>query len=177
MFGRMGNDTNFQHSIPNAWMAAPPGHPFFLMPLVAAKASIAEGRGLLHRLWHYWQPPSAEQMTGPIALREAIRRYQTRGLGLEVRRLAAVGPFAAAGAQDLRNDLVLLDDFWVYPFNWRKADLRAICSVEKEGFDAERCKAMLETSEKGSISITYWSHTHRGKGVDEHNIGTVNQED
>lgn len=32
VFGRLGADETFEHSIPNAWMAASPRHPFFLLP-------------------------------------------------------------------------------------------------------------------------------------------------
>jgi mannosyltransferase OCH1-like enzyme len=58
VFGRIGTDKTFQHSIPNAWMAASPGHPFFLMPLASARAEIVKSRRFLHQLWYDF--PSAE---------------------------------------------------------------------------------------------------------------------
>ena len=33
VLGRMGPDTNFEHSIPNAFMASIPGHPFWIKVL------------------------------------------------------------------------------------------------------------------------------------------------
>jgi hypothetical protein len=169
----MGNDTTSQHSIPNAWMAASPGHPFFLMPLVAARAEVARSRSRLATVWYRW--PSAEHVTGPIALRNAIQRYKAHGLGREVERLHAAGPFAVAPPQGQQYDLLLLEESWVYPFNWQTAKMRAVCSAEKDGFDAEACKAQLETSEKGSISITYWSHTHKGAEANKKNIEKIDR--
>jgi hypothetical protein len=170
----MGTDRAFEHSIPNAWMAASPGHPFFLMPLASARAEIAKSRSFLHRLWYDY--PSAEQMTGPIALRKLVNRYEAHGLDREAIGLAANSPFAEEFV-NAKQAIVLLPNHWVYPFNWNEGDaLRAICSVEQESFDSQRCKEVLEVGSRGSMSITYWSHTHRGKGIDEKNIEIISHE-
>jgi hypothetical protein len=176
VFGRMGNDTTSPNSIPNAWMASTPGHPFFLLPLLSARAEVAKSRNLLQRPWYDW--PSAEQMTGPVPLREAILRYEKsrQGLGRRATRLAAGGPFAPYRVGELEHGVVVMDEQWVYPFDWQKGEeVRGVCSAEQDGFDAERCKEVLRTEEKGSVSVTYWSHTHRGKGVDEKNIQKISR--
>jgi hypothetical protein len=174
VFGRMGTDETFKNSIPNAWMAASPGHPFFLMPLMSARAEIAKSRRFAHQLWY--ASPSAEHMTGPIALLNNVHRYKAHGLGKEAAGLAAISPFADRSG-NTKQEVVLLPNHWVYPFNWNSGEgLRAICSVEQQSFDPKRCQEILEVGHRGSISITYWSHTHRGKGADAKNIEIVSHE-
>jgi hypothetical protein len=169
----MGTDETFKHSIPNAWMAASPGHPFFLMPLASAHAEIAKSRLFLHKLWYDF--PSAEHMTGPVVLRNNINRYKAHGLDSKAAGLVGIGPFAEWSGN--KHEVVLLPDHWVYPYSWQGGEaLRAICSVEQESFDPKRCQEVLKVGDKGSISITYWSHTHRGKGADARNIEIVSHE-
>ncbi|KAB5583562.1 glycosyltransferase family 32 protein [Coniochaeta sp. 2T2.1] len=176
IFGRMGSNNTSPHSIPNAWMASTPGHPFFLSPLVSARAEIAKSRNLLQRPWYDYPP--AEEMTGPNALRETILSYQASGLSRQARRLDRGGPFAVSKAdkEEMEHGIELLDEKWVYPFDWGMEEVRGVCSVESDGFDAEACKKALKVEERAAVSITYWSHTHRGKGVDEKNIEAVSRE-
>lgn len=155
LFGRMGSDSTFAHSIPNAWMAASARHPFFLFPVNFAQADIQKSRSILHRWWYDY--PSAEHLTGPVALRKSIQQYEYCG--------------------DAANKLILLPDSMIYPFNWdTKGKVRSLCSAEKDTFDESQCKDMLNVDLKGSISITYWSHTHRGKGPDIENIERISQD-
>ncbi|EHK20783.1 glycosyltransferase family 32 protein [Trichoderma virens Gv29-8] len=155
IFGRMGADQTFHHHLPNAWMAASARHPFFLLPLEFARAEIQKSRRIFHQLWYDY--PSAEQLTGPIALAKNIGRYQICG--------------------DTLDKIILLPDNLIYPFNWNDGqEIRSICSAEKDSFDETQCKEMLSVDAKGSISITYWSHTHRGKGSDDENIDRISHE-
>lgn len=155
LFGRMGSDSTFDHSIPNAWMAASAGHPFFLFPVSFAQAEIQKSRRILHRWWYDY--PSAEQLTGPIALRKNIQQFESCG--------------------DAASKIIILPDSMVYPFNWNTGEkVRSLCSAEKETFDETQCKDILNVDLKGSISITYWSHTHRGKGPDIENIERISQD-
>lgn len=48
--------------------------------------------------------------------------------------------------------------------------MRPLCSVEAKTFDAKACQEKLEVAKKGSISITYWSHTHSGTNDHAKNI-------
>lgn len=155
LFGRMGSDPAFDHSIPNAWMAASAGHPFFLFPVSSARAEMQKSRRILHSWWYDY--PSAEQLTGPIALRKNVEQYESCG--------------------DAANTIIVLPDSMVYPFNWNNEEnVRSVCSAEKETFNETQCKDVLGVDLKGSISITYWSHTHRGKGPDMENIERISQD-
>ncbi|KAF7558190.1 hypothetical protein G7Z17_g123 [Cylindrodendrum hubeiense] len=151
IFGRMGTDMTYEQSIPNAWMASSPGHPFFLRPLEFAHDELEKSTSYLRQL--LWKTPNAEHMTGPIALRKTIMAYRY------------------SGAED---EVVLLPGRMVYPYNWKEhGDFLSVCSAEQETFNATVCKEKLEVKKKGSISITYWSHTHKGAGSDKHNIELI----
>jgi hypothetical protein len=151
----MGSDSTFDHHIPNAWMAASARHSFFLLPLEFARIEIQKSRRILHRWWYDY--PSAEQLTGPIALRKNIGHYESCG--------------------DARDNIILLPDGMIYPFNWNTGqEVRSVCSAEKDTFNESQCKDRLNVDLKGSISITYWTHTHRGKGPDIENIERISQE-
>ncbi|KAH7020758.1 uncharacterized protein B0I36DRAFT_252631 [Microdochium trichocladiopsis] len=160
VFGRMGSDFNFEHHLPNAWMASTPGHPFFLLPIESIKAEVDRSQRPLAGYWYDW--PSAEQMTGPIALRESIIQYAARQKD-------------GSSSNGVPERIVLLPQQWAYPFNWDSDEAtRALCSAEQDTFNASSCKNKLDVARQGSMSITYWSHTHRGKGVDKDNIAKMN---
>ncbi|KAL6407161.1 glycosyltransferase family 32 protein [Ilyonectria robusta] len=154
LFGRMGTDQTYEQSIPNAWMAASPGHPFFLRALEFAHAELEKSKSFLRNFWH--KTPNAEHMTGPIALRKTIIAY---------------------GASSEEDEIVLLPGRLVYPYNWKEHhEFLAVCSAEQATFDDAVCKEKLEVVKKKSISITYWSHTHKGQGSDAHNIGLISSD-
>ncbi len=165
--GRMGVDEKSADSIPNAWMASTPGHPFWLQPMEVAE-EMAALRGM--------QP---EQMTGPIALYDQIKRYNDdfeagRGDG----GIKLDEHYATSGWRHLyksssvkslaraRQSLVILPHYEVYPFSWqRDGDMfKQYCTSSGETFDAKKCKALLGLEHWGSHSITYWSHSWSGDG-------------
>lgn len=64
--GQMGYDQEFEHALPNAFMASTlPGHPFWLRPLEYIKT--------------YWNETeynsTPEQLTGPVALRNCTAQW------------------------------------------------------------------------------------------------------
>ncbi|OBT84788.1 hypothetical protein VE02_06921 [Pseudogymnoascus sp. 03VT05] len=169
VFGRMGADEDFAHSIPNAWMASSPGHPFFLMPPMSIRAHIAKSKSFIYWLFHRI---SAEEWTGPVALRNDILDFNEKGLRKEAAALAAIGPFASQ-AKMTEQEIVVLPGHWIYPYDWSVKELGPMCSVQQTTFDAKACQERLEVGKKGSISITYWSHTHDNKNDDAKNIDKV----
>ncbi|OAF55938.1 hypothetical protein VC83_08003 [Pseudogymnoascus destructans] len=172
VFGRMGTNENFDNSIPNAWMASSPGHPFFLMPPLSVRPRIAKSKSFIYWLF---QHVSAEEWTGPVALYNAMLDFNTNGLSKEAVAMAAVGPFASL-AKKTKQEIVLLPSHWIYPYDWNVKELRPLCSAEAETFDAKACQERLEVDKKGGISITYWSHTHDNKNDNAKNIDSLSNE-
>ncbi|KAG6031840.1 hypothetical protein E4U41_007413 [Claviceps citrina] len=175
IFGRMGNKPEFDHAIPNAWMAATPGHPLFLSAvrrlIDAYNSSKSEGTDI----------GNPEDATGPIALRESITQYVADlvrhgpTLDEKVASLAAAGPFAHDQSEN--HQVLLLPSHFVYPYSWAYGGehVRNICWVLQDSFDADKCKAKLKTEQAGSISITYWSHTHTPSGHDEGHMQHISE--
>ncbi|PHH79532.1 hypothetical protein CDD80_4529 [Ophiocordyceps camponoti-rufipedis] len=173
LFGRMGTDPDFAHSIPNAWMASTPGHPFFLHFLQTIDDRTRDITAN-NKSW-----PSAEGLTGPVALREAIAKYEEekvrRGSRLKERvaQLVRDGPFDESDDENEHDHRVfLLPSSVVYPYSWWAdgESVRPVCWVLSEGFNAERCKEVLQVGQAKSISITYWSHTHTPTGHSDDNL-------
>ncbi|PHH89809.1 hypothetical protein CDD83_5215 [Cordyceps sp. RAO-2017] len=169
MFGRMGDDPSFEHSIPNAWMASTPGHPFFLVYLqtfVERAKPMADKKRT--SAW-----AAAEHVTGPVVLRQAIAEYEAakvragNSLSGEVVSMAHDLPFATTQMKD--HQVVLLPSQYIYPFNWNADNkkVRVVCWVQDGRYNPDECKKALDVGRKKSISITYWSHTHKKSGLDE----------
>lgn len=171
LFGRMGNNPGFEHSIPNAWMASTPSHPFFLQPAINVDKymqNVGFGEG------HDFVLP--ESLTGPVALREAIMDYEVNrvkhGNRLDdgTANVVQTGPFA--GRQETPHEVILLPREIIYPYSWGEdgEDVRDVCWVLRARFDPEECKRRLRVEAEGSISITYWSHTHLPTEDNKENI-------
>ena len=157
LFGRMGNDTNFEHSIPNAWMAAAPGHPFFLVMM-------QEMTERLQNMLEEKKTEIPERITGPIALRYAISMYKK---DKAVRSGLVKDAVAAAGEEvqvqpSQRHKVLLLPSRLIYPYSWsvEGENVRGVCWVTQNSFHAGTCKKRLRVDDSGSIAITYWSHMH-----------------
>ncbi len=166
LIGRMDSDANFEHSIPNAWMASSPGHPFFLVLPAHVDRRVRESTS----------DDDPEHLTGPVALRDAIARYEKEKvrdgdeLGVEIRGIRERYPLEPSRHAD--HQVVLLPGDVIYPYSWWRdgEPYRDICWVLKDAFNASLCKEKLEVERKESACITYWSHSHSPQGTNEENI-------
>ncbi|KAL5611873.1 hypothetical protein BROUX41_000555 [Berkeleyomyces rouxiae] len=175
-FGRMGTDKQFEHSIPNAWMASTPGHPFFLLPMESVLARFGHKKQWL---------ALPETVTGPVALRQAILKYRRlynwrllpKTLEKDLAHRIATGPFEKRS--DLKHSVNLLHHNIIYPYSWGpdNYDVSEICWVLQDTYSPEKCKEALDTKGKGSVVITYWSHTHSPVGHSEENMDYITKRD
>lgn len=167
-FGRMGTDTSFENSIPNAWMASTPGHPFWLLVVESVVKGIADGSS---------DGQSPEMVTGPVRLFDMINEYTIdEGLyaGEKLDKHVAKNPTAKQfiPRKGLGHSLEVLPSHYIFPYSWQRDGeaFRDVCWATQKTFDAERCKWLLATDHWPSYAITYWSHTWAGKGHDEGNV-------
>jgi hypothetical protein len=168
-FGRMGSDFNYEHSIPNAWMASTPFHPFFLLPVEAIAQRVNDpGSG-----------DSVETLTGPIALRDQINWYESHHDNgktlIPYLRTTDMDKYFY-DSHDLIHSITLLAPEVIYPFSWTMSNenpLKQICSVKEDVYDSERCKDELGVRENGGYCITYWTHTWASDGHNEGNLAAV----
>jgi hypothetical protein len=172
--GQMGTDTNFEHAIPNAWMASPPGHPFYHFMLRWATKKITSGDELDSR---------PEAVTGPIALRDGISRFKKGHFGVETLLLPTVLSNTTLEVYTPDDEAQLIKDakvevlppHLIYPYSWhRDGDMfRPFCWSTLGSFNASRCKEVVAVEAWGSATITYWSHTWNGEGPNEGNLKMV----
>jgi len=151
---RMGKDPKFGNSIPNAWMASSPGHPFFWLTLSYVSENSQHWRG------------SVEALTGPIALHKQVNIYQqtdTTALSRAVQKSPLGAAYDATTSQLISKEhkVILLNETLIYPYSWYKdgRPFKYICEFNEFGFDPLKCQEMLKTKEHGSYTITYWSHS------------------
>ncbi|KAK4693343.1 hypothetical protein P7C71_g4039, partial [Lecanoromycetidae sp. Uapishka_2] len=174
--GRMGTDPDFDQSIPNAWMASTPGHPFWLLPLEACAEHQNGG----------WGP---EDLTGPAALFHAVLEYQEKyhdGKGKKLDRHYAKSGWSRSYKHSSYNTPALpphsleILPFWeIYPYSWHRDGqmYREVCWVSQPTFNATKCKLLLALEHWNSHSITYWSHSWNREGHSEESLDALNKSD
>lgn len=158
--GRMGTNKRAKHSIPNAWMASTPGHPFWLLPLEVVENNIKD-RSII-----------PEALTGPDALFLIVNDYQksyANGNGKKLDEHYAYSDwrhlFQSSSTSTERvipaapHSLEVLPHTDLYAYWWGAERLRRICLASDPGFDPETCKDVLDVQGLGSYSISYWSHS------------------
>lgn len=90
-------------------------------------------------------------MRRPVELRENVIRYIAHGLGRETTDLVAISPFGERSG-NTKQEVVLLPNHWVYPFNWHAGDtLRAICSIKQQSFNPKLCQEVLKVGERAVL--------------------------
>ncbi|KIW17559.1 hypothetical protein PV08_04753 [Exophiala spinifera] len=170
-FGRMGVDTEEANSIPNAWMASTPGHPFFLIVLEHVMRTMHEGTS----------DEGPEDTTGPALLFNKINEYlaedgKFRGENMD--KWVSKNPTAKqfTPRRGLGHSVEVLPFQYIFPYSWQRDGeaVRDVCWATRRSFSAERCKLLLATDHWPSYAITYWSHTWAGEGHDEGNVDHLN---
>ncbi|KAK9234067.1 nucleotide-diphospho-sugar transferase [Lipomyces kononenkoae] len=171
-FGRMGTDERFAHSIPNAWMASTPGHPFFLLSIEGVMEKMNEGDPTKIK---------PETLTGPVVLRQRINLYRDKFSDSdELRERLNTSPMVNVfGLQDrMKHSLEVLPFWYIYPYSWNRdgEEFRSLCSANSPNYDREGCKDVIAAYNWGSYFITYWSHSWSQTGHDPNNLKNIQRE-
>ena len=181
LVGRMGTVDGFSHSIPNAWMASTPGHPFWMFPLQECARQIHENKNI-----------SPEGLTGPEVLHRATNKYHENfGLSNETHKPDDLDRYFTEDEQgkvgletynlfnhgkNLKHDVEVLPFHYIFPYSWAGdgAMFRRYCWVVNKDFDAQKCKDLVAVDRWGSYQITYWSHSWTAEGHDEGHMERLN---
>lgn len=156
--GQMHEDKEFHSGLPNAWFASTPSHPFWILPLEYISA-------------HSWDWKTPEYLTGPDALFEVVKAYKQAYASQSSADLdkyymdSAWGEIHGAhpsGDLSPPQSLEVLEPSLIFPFNWANLSTRSVCWGGESTFAAETCKALLRVDERGSYSISYFSHSWDG---------------
>jgi inositol phosphorylceramide mannosyltransferase catalytic subunit len=171
--GRMGLDEGFKHSLPNAWSASTPGHPFWLLVIEAVAEADRARNGSF--AW-------PEDLTGPTRLYDLVNKYtqttEYEGDNLDASLKDNPTLLRTYHIQrGLPHQLRILPGYQVYPFSWGgDGDLvREFCEVNKKNFNPRRCKEILGTEHWPSYTITYWSHSWDVSGHNRHNVELLDE--
>jgi hypothetical protein len=177
--GRMAHtlDPEGLGAIPNGWMASPPGHPFWLLPVLSVLEN-PKGDG------------SVEGMTGPGILGPLIKQYFAsastgsdgrllRQLCRRIRELSggndgdwssfcprvehghSLEDYEDKEEEEQAHALILLPREQIYPFSWADDGDVKVCLGAKSNalFDPEACKRRMRVDAWPSYFITYCTHT------------------
>ena len=178
-FGRMGMELDYHDSIPNAWMASTPAHPFFLLPIERIQGRFTQaGKWIPGSLR---KQPTPEQLTGPGNLFKALKEYSETYYGKNVHEIRLYKKLSASPGQlqrEMPHSVTILPWWYVFPYSWARdgEQFRDVCWVTRATFDAERCKNVVAVDAWPSYSITYWSHSWSDKGHDAENMNRLEAE-
>lgn len=134
VLARMGEDRGFEHSIPNAWFASVPGHPFWLQLLwtIHGDAQVYNASG---------QWPGVEWITGPVMLKRVWDMLPKRANGSNVLDRESQG-----------HCLHVLPPGTVYPMVWSQAHAYPESCKQKNLSD---CAAAFPDA----YAFSFWSHS------------------
>ena len=134
----MGTDLSFSESLPNAFLASVPRHPFWLYVLLEIQertSSWLSGRG-------NWL--KVEEATGPAMLKAVLdREYPQLGCTYRANK---------------SHSIFVLGPQYIFPFDWHDltSPARPFCLVEyHETFDPKECKKHFPDA----YAVSYWSHS------------------
>jgi len=166
----MGYDEGFAHSIPNAWMASTPYHPFFMLPL----------EGIVKRVDNAQVDDFVEGLTGPVALRDRIHDYELQFYhGRSLVDYLDTAPMNKTYFEEynLLHTITLFPPEIIFPFSWTMSEeeSRRTHCMGGGGPAREReiCKDELRVRENGAHCITYWTHTWSPNGQNDGGMASV----
>lgn len=169
----MGMELDYHDSVPNAWMASTPAHPFFLLSMDRVQRNVSDAGKWVPDSWR--KQPTPEQLTGPGNLFKALKEYNEtyQGKNIHERRLNKKLLTSPVEVQhDMPHSVIILPWWYVFPYSWARdgEQFRDICWVTRATFNAERWKSVVAVDAWPSYSITYWSHSWSEKGHDQDNL-------
>lgn len=155
ILARMGRDSAFEHSIPNALMASRPGQAFWLLAIqrmcdMAAATPDRDGQ----------LAAGPEAMTGPIVLKRTYDEYIMLDPGALALRIAPVLNCLSPSQREMvqAGQITLLDRNAWYPLDWTNAfhkRLRNHLDRQALLLPPETVRWIFPRAEL----VTYWSHS------------------
>lgn len=155
LLGRMGFDTQFEHSVPNALMASRPGQAFWLL-VIRNLCDMASRRRANATL----ADAGPEEMTGPILLKRSFDEYQSLSRNALIERIAPISRQLDSRQKNMVKvgRITLLDRRSWYPLDWTNPfhkTLRSHLDRRTRLLPAETVRWIFPRAEL----VTYWSHS------------------
>ncbi|KAJ3406433.1 hypothetical protein CcCBS67573_g01887 [Chytriomyces confervae] len=125
------------NSIPNAWMASVPEHPFWLHCAKLMMRLSEEGED------------GVEQKTGPMMLKRALSEYNAILQNDTIKSAEKLLP------------IFIAEPNAIFPYSWvwtQNTDTHKVCSSQRKTFNEARCRKLVDPK-RTSFAISYWSHS------------------
>jgi inositol phosphorylceramide mannosyltransferase catalytic subunit len=153
VLGRMGEDTQFAHSVPNAMMASAPRQLFWLLAVAMAIERIRECGGS-----DGMRARGPEDLTGPILVKNAYDYYTASSETAVRERAAWVLQQVHDPASVVAGKILLLGPSAWYPLDWNNAvhDLFRREMLSKRFIPNAKLARQLFPE---SSLVTYWTHS------------------
>ncbi len=152
LVGRMGNDSDFEHSIPNAIMASKAGQALWLLAIALAAERLEE-----FHLRKGAKDIRPEWLTGPILLKDAVDFYSSHTAAEVRQRVSKALPELEGeiAKSDFGKIRILPAAIW-YPVNWNNFMHTVLRKkLFKQNGVVERVKARRLFPQ--AYVVTYWS--------------------
>lgn len=147
LLGRMGTNTSMPHSIPNAIMASPARHPFWLLVIALMMQAVKQN-----------PKGRPEYLTGPVILKQAHDIWtnnSTQARQLIQAIVAKLPPQLEPGEE---STVKVLEGYHWFPFDWTDPfhqKFRQGMISQKQHPSIQQCKRLFPNSQM----TTFWSHS------------------
>lgn len=143
ILGRMGNDVNFEHSIPNAIMISKPKEEFWIYVICC--------------LYQIDKQLPTELTTGPILLKTAYDKYQSNyeQCKLDIDKIKHLFQHNV----DNKSKIEVRKGEDLYPVNWLEEKSNPKYRLRVVGKGEIFTKTFVKKNFPNSYAVTYWTHS------------------
>jgi inositol phosphorylceramide mannosyltransferase catalytic subunit len=160
LVGRMGSDSSFEHSIPNAIMASKSKQAFWLLAIAFAVDRLQQS--------HERNDSRPEWLTGPVLLKDAVDFYMSHSQKEISNYILKICPelLPDIANSDFGTIKILPPSIW-YPVNWNnfiQTFFRNKMSREKVVLDRAKARRIFPRA----FIVTYWSASWKSASGERH---------
>lgn len=165
---QMGTNSDFEHSIPNAIIFSPKGHPFlyfYLNQIIERQKEILKGGG---------SEDAPEYATGPVMLKKSLHEYQSFDWTPRINDFIATN-FPFEDNKFMSHWPVIIESgYKLLPIDWNDSIhqlFRQKLLLNNQLLTQEEAKKLFPNSDV----VTYWTHTWPGKDLGKDAYGVIEQ--
>lgn len=153
--GRMGNNADFPHSIPNAIMASRPLQEFWLLVIHLLIQKVETMSDTVDMAYH-----GPESLTGPVLLKHAFDIYRSADRTTVSGMISAIAAHLPAGLQPCHepSQVIILEPSQWYPIDWTNV-LDYHLASEIVDFNVTLGARTTRWLFPESYLVTYWTHS------------------
>jgi hypothetical protein len=165
---QMGTNSNFEHSIPNAIIFSPKGHPFlyfYLYQIIERQKEILKSGG---------SEEAPEFATGPVMLKKSLHKYQSSNWAESLDDFIGTNFPKAVNRCVGFKPILIESGYKLLPIDWNDSihqSFRQKLLLNNRLLTQEEAKKMFPNSDV----VTYWTHTWPGKDFGKDTFGVIDK--